>query len=61
MRRYKVIERFKPTPDETTPQTRPFAPLDYETTSTILINEIKLDRHEGFFRYLWGLLLRHPL
>lgn len=61
MRRYVVIERFKPQPGETEPKIRPFAPLDFEEDSTILINERKLDPHTAFFRYLWGLLLRHPL
>ena len=60
-RQYVVLEKLKTASGETEPKTRPFAPLDFEESSTILINERKLDAHEGFFRYLWGLLLRHPL
>lgn len=61
MRRYVVIEKLQPTPEKPEGWTRPFAPLLFEPTSSILINERKLDAHAGFFRYLWGLLLRHPL
>ena len=61
MRRYAVLEKLKPKVEQTEGETRPFAPLDFEEDSTILINERKLDPHMAFFRYLWGLLLRHPI
>ena len=61
IRRYAVIEQMKPKPGETEGVTRPFAPLDYEEDSTLLINERMLDAPTAFFRYLWKLLLRHPL
>ena len=59
--RYNVIEAMKPGPNEVTRRTRRFDPLGYDETSDILINEIQLDRHTAFFRYLWDLLLRVPL
>lgn len=61
LRRYAVIERLKPEPGERQPKTVPFSPLDFKETSTLLINERMLDPDTAFFRYLWGLLLRHPL
>lgn len=61
VRRYNVLERLKPAESETEPKTVPFSPLDYREDSTILINERKLDPRTAFFRYLWDLLLRHPL
>jgi hypothetical protein len=60
-RQYVVLERLKPTPEKPDGETVPFSPLDYREDSTILINERALDAHDNFFRYLWGLLLRHPL
>ena len=61
MRRYAVIERQTLKSGETEPKLIPFDPLDYEESSTILINERMLDPQTAFFRYLWSLLLRHPL
>ena len=61
MRRYVVLEKMKAREGQKEGEVRPFAPLDFEESSTILINERKLDPHTSFFRYLWGLLLRHPL
>lgn len=61
IRRYAVIERLKRKPGETEPQVRPFAPFDYETTSTLLINERKLDPQTAFFRFLWKTILHHPI
>lgn len=61
MRRYAVIEQLKPKAGEAEPQTRPFAPFDYETNSTLLINERKLDPDTAFFRFRWKLILDHPL
>lgn len=60
-RRYAVIEQQTLKPGETEPLRIPFDPLDFEETSTLLINDRKPDPAEAFFRYLWGLLLRHPL
>ena len=61
LRRYVVFERLRAEPGEAEGKVRPFAPLDFEETSTILINERMLDPHTAFFRYLWKLLLTHPL
>jgi len=61
MRRFAVIEQQTLKPGETEPKRIPFDPLDFEESSTLLINEHRLDRHTAFFRYLWGLLLRYPL
>ena len=61
MLRYAVIEQLAPVAGESEPRTRAFSPLEYDESSTILINERKLDPHAAFFRYLWDLLLRHPL
>jgi len=41
--------------------TRPFDPADYKDTSVIVVNEINMQPYEIFFRYLWGMLLQHPL
>jgi hypothetical protein len=62
-RRYSVIEILKPgTPDELADHNiRPFSPTDYKLTSDLLINELKVDKDAAFFRYLWQLLLKHPL
>lgn len=60
-RRYAVIEQQALKPGETEPKRIPFDPLDFEETSTILINDRRPDPNEAFFRYLWDLLLRHPL
>jgi hypothetical protein len=60
-RRYNIYEELALRPGETATQTRPFDPLDYEPTSGILVNEIKADPHDAHFRYIWKLLLKHPL
>lgn len=60
-RRYNVYEELARQPGEGTSRTRPFDPLEYEPTSAILINEMKADPHEAHFRYIWKLLLDHPL
>lgn len=60
-RRYTVFEKLALKPGQAEPEIRPFAPFDYETTSTLLINERMLSPETAFFRYLWQLLLRHPL
>lgn len=61
LRRYAVFERMKPRDSQTDGEVRPFAPLDFEEDSTFLINERMIEPHTAFFRYLWDLLLRHPL
>lgn len=61
LRRYAVFEKMKAKDGEAQPNVRPFAPFDYEESSTLLINERMIEPHTAFFRYLWGLLLRHPL
>ena len=60
-RRYNIFERFTPQPGDTAPRTRPFDPLRFEATSTILVNEMKADPHAAHFQYIWKLLLKHPL
>lgn len=42
-------------------QTRAFDPMDFKKTSDIVINERNISPSEAFFRYIWGLLLKHPL
>jgi len=61
IRQYVVLEKLKPTPEKPDGKIVPFSPLDFREDSVILINERAFDAHENFFRYLWGLLLRHPL
>lgn len=60
-RRYNIYEELAPQPGDTSPQTRPFDPLEYEPTSAILVNEMKSDPQQAYFVYLWKLLLDHPL
>jgi len=60
--KYDIIEVF----DEKTlkagaAKSRPYDPSDCKTTSTIVINERNLNPHEAFFRFIWALLLKHPL
>lgn len=59
--RYHLHERLAARPGDTTLRTRPFDPLSLEPTSAILVNEVKADPHEAHFRYIWKLLLDHPL
>lgn len=40
---------------------RPFDPTDFESSSIILVNERKIDPQESFFKFIWDLLLKHPL
>ena len=61
MRRYAIIERKTLRPGEKEPQLIPFDPLASDETSTLPVNERMIEPHTAFFRYLWGLLLRHPL
>ncbi len=61
IRRYAVIEQLKPQAGDTEPNVRPFAPFDYEVSSTLLINERKLDSQTAFFRFIWKIILDHPL
>ncbi|MBN9890161.1 hypothetical protein [Salipiger abyssi] len=60
--KYDVIEQLERLDPETGQrETRPFDPIDFETSSTIIVNELNLEPSEAFFRYLWGLLLKIPL
>ncbi len=38
-----------------------FDPLDFKEDSELIVNERHMDPEGNFFRYLWALLLRHPL
>lgn len=58
--KYDIVELLGKKPDGTL-ASRPFDPMDYRSTSTIIINERNVQPHEVFFRYLWKLLLKHPL
>lgn len=60
-RRYNIYEELAPQAGDTAPRTRPFDPLEYGDTSAILVNEMKADPHDAHFRYIWKLLLKHPL
>lgn len=59
--RYNIYERLAAMPGDTAPRTQPFDPLTYEPSSAILVNEMKADPYAAHFRYLWTLLLKHPL
>ncbi|HAQ34935.1 MAG: hypothetical protein CMF74_10000 [Maricaulis sp.] len=60
--KYDIIEMLeRGEPDDAQKETRPFDPADYEDSSTIIVNERNLDPADAFFRWLWGLLLKHPL
>jgi len=59
--KYNIIEMLKPAESGKAAKKREFDPVDYERTSTILINERKVDPHEAFFRFIWALLLKYPL
>ena len=60
--KYDIIEMLeRGEADDGQKETRPFDLTDYEASSTIIVNERNLDPSEAFFRWLWGLLLKHPL
>lgn len=61
IRRYSIIEKMALKPGQAEPDVRPFASFDFERTSTLLVNEKKIDPQTAFFRFLWKLLLDHPL
>ena len=42
-------------------ETLSFDPYDYASSSTILVNEKNIAPSDVFFRYVWALLLKHPL
>lgn len=61
IRRYSIIEKMALKPGQAEPDIRPFASFDFEKTSTLLVNEKKLDPQTAFFRFLWKMILNHPL
>lgn len=58
--KYDIIELLGRKPDGSI-VSRPFDPADYKSTSTIIINERNIQPHDMLFRYLWAMLLKHPL
>jgi len=59
--KYNIVELLKVDAKGAGTTQRPFDPMDFERSSTILINERKVDPHDSFFRFIWALLLKHPL
>lgn len=59
--RYNVMEVTKPRPGEPGSVTREFDLSVYRKDSDILINERHNDPSAAFFRFVWQMLLRHPL
>lgn len=59
--RYHIHERLKPEQGEPSPCTRPFNPLSFDPSSSIIVNEVRVDPYQAHFEYIWRLLLKHPL
>lgn len=58
--KYDIIELIK-SAEAGKPTSRPFELADYKDTSVIVINERNIEPHEVLFRYIWKMLLKHPL
>ena len=58
--KYEIIELLKEGKGGPS-ETRPFDPMDYQSSSVIVINELNIQPHTVFFRYIWASLLKHPL
>jgi len=59
--KYDIIEMLESGGSGQHSTTRPFDPVDFKSSSTIIVNERNIDPHDAFFRFIWALLLKYPL